>query len=106
MWTISAASDDLAEGPRPLNQKLWRNLRLRELSARQIRARVFVMATNKTAKDRMLEILGEQPDDSSFDDLLAELTVARMVERGLADSENGETISHEEMIRRVASWPT
>jgi predicted transcriptional regulator len=27
-----------------------------------------------------------------------------MVERGLADSEAGRTISHEEMGRRIASW--
>ena len=57
------------------------------------------MASHRTAKDLMLEILGEQPDDSSFDDLLAELALARMVERGLADSESGHTISHEEMVR-------
>ncbi|MFL6234545.1 MAG: hypothetical protein ACJ76N_15545 [Thermoanaerobaculia bacterium] len=34
-----------------------------------------------------------------------ELAFARMVERGLADAENGRTISHEEMKERISSWP-
>lgn len=37
----------------------------------------------KTAKEQMMEILREQPDDSSFDEILRELAFACMVERGL-----------------------
>lgn len=59
-----------------------------------------------TAKERMIEILNQQPDDSSYEELLHELAFARMVERGLADSKAGRTISHEEMGRRIASWAT
>jgi len=33
-----------------------------------------------------------------------ELVFNRMVERGLDDSENGRTISHEEMKKRISSW--
>lgn len=57
-----------------------------------------------TAKERMFETLREQPDDSSYDELLHELAFARMVEHGLADSKAGRTISHEEMGQRIASW--
>jgi predicted transcriptional regulator len=57
-----------------------------------------------SAKDQILEILRNQPDDSSFDELLRELAFVRMVERGLADSEAGRTVSHEEMARRIRSW--
>lgn len=57
-----------------------------------------------TPKERMLQTLEEQPEDSSYDELLRELAFARMIERGLADSEAGRTISHEEMGRRIASW--
>lgn len=57
-----------------------------------------------TAKDQILELVGQQPDDSSFDEILREIALARMVERGLADSEQGRTISHEEMGQRIRSW--
>lgn len=57
-----------------------------------------------TVKERMLEIIQEQPDDSSYDEILRELAFARMVERGLADSDEGRTISSEEMEARISSW--
>lgn len=57
-----------------------------------------------TDKQRMLEILERQPDDSSYDELLRELAFEGMVERGLADADAGRTISHEEMGRRLADW--
>ena len=60
--------------------------------------------TPTTAREQMLQILEEQPEDSSFDELLHELALARMIDRGLEDSENGRTISHEEMSARAASW--
>lgn len=58
----------------------------------------------RTAKDRILETIREQPDDSSYDEILRELTLARMIERGVADSKAGRTISHEELGRRIAAW--
>jgi predicted transcriptional regulator len=60
--------------------------------------------TKSTAKEEMLRLLQEQPDDSSYDELLRELAFARMIERGLADSDAGRTISHEEMGQRIAAW--
>lgn len=58
----------------------------------------------KSDKERLLEIVQEQPEDSSYDEILRELAFARMVERGLADSENGRTLSSEEMDERISSW--
>ena len=57
-----------------------------------------------SAKEQMKAIIEQQPDDSSYDELLRELAFARMVERGLADSDARRTISHEEMGRRIKSW--
>lgn len=57
-----------------------------------------------TAKEQMAAILADQPEDSSYEELLRELVFARMVERGLADSDAGRTVSHEEMEARVSSW--
>lgn len=57
-----------------------------------------------SAKQQMVQIIEEQPEDSSFDELLRELAFARMVDRGLADSDAGRTIGNEEMKRRIDSW--
>ena len=61
-------------------------------------------ATAKTAKQRVLEIVEDQPDDSSYDEILRELAFERMIERGLQDVEEGRTISSEEMLQRIESW--
>lgn len=55
------------------------------------------------AKEKMSEII-QQPDDSSYDEILRELALARMVEKGLEDSRRGRTLSNEEMARRIQTW--
>ena len=57
-----------------------------------------------SAKEQMSEILGRQPDDSSYDELLRELAFNRMVEKGLADMQNGHTISNDDMAKRIKAW--
>ena len=44
-----------------------------------------------TPKEELTRLIERQPDV--------------MVERGLADVDAGRTISHEEMGRRIRSWP-
>lgn len=55
-------------------------------------------------KEVMIRAIQELPDDSSYEEILRELAFARMIERGMADSAAGRTISHEEMGRRIAAW--
>jgi predicted transcriptional regulator len=57
-----------------------------------------------SAKEQMAKIINDQPEDSSFDEILRELAFVRMVERGLEDSEARRTISNEEMSRRIRTW--
>jgi len=57
-----------------------------------------------TAKDELKALLDEQPDDSTVEELVRELAFHVMIQRGLADSKAGRTISHEEMGRRIRSW--
>jgi predicted transcriptional regulator len=57
-----------------------------------------------TAKERIVEIIQQQPDDSSYEEILRELAFARMIEQGLEDSRAGRTISNEEMERRICTW--
>ncbi len=60
--------------------------------------------TMPSAKEQIAKILQDQPDDSSYDEILQKLIFVRMVEKGLADADAGQTISHEEMKRRIRTW--
>lgn len=57
-----------------------------------------------TTKEKMKELIEEQPDDASYDEILRELTFARMVERGLADAREGRVIENDELARRIRTW--
>lgn len=57
-----------------------------------------------STKNQMTTIIQEQPDDSSYDEILRELAFARMIERGLEDSQANRTISNEEMKHRIKTW--
>ena len=57
-----------------------------------------------TAKELITEIVRKQPDDSSFDEIVRALAFDLMVQRGLKDSDEGHTISNDEMERRINTW--
>ena len=62
------------------------------------------MAKQGSAKQTVVEIVQGMPEDSSYDEILQELVMSRMIERGLADVEAGRTISDEEMAKTIDSW--
>ncbi|HJH29341.1 MAG TPA: hypothetical protein C5S51_06560 [Methanosarcinaceae archaeon] len=55
-------------------------------------------------KEQMIHIIQEQPEDSSYDEILRELAFSLMIEKGLSDSDNNRTISNYEMGRRIRTW--
>ncbi len=62
------------------------------------------MSSMSAAKEQLIRLIEEQPDDSSLEEIVREVAFAVMVERGLADSDAGRTIPNEEMARRIESW--
>ncbi|MDX6384224.1 MAG: hypothetical protein QOK48_1797 [Blastocatellia bacterium] len=57
-----------------------------------------------TAKEQIAELIEKQPEDSSYDEIIRVLAFDLMVKRGLKDSDEGRTITNEEMHRRIRSW--
>ena len=57
-----------------------------------------------TAKDELEDLLRSQPDDSSPEELVRELAFHLMIQRGLADSDAGRTISNDDLAHRIRSW--
>jgi len=57
-----------------------------------------------TAKETIKKILENQPDDSSYDEILRELAFKRMIDKGMTDVVDGRVISNEEMKKRIQTW--
>lgn len=58
----------------------------------------------RIAKELMRDIISEQPDGSSFDDILRKLAFHRMVERGLADAGRGKSLTTDQLRQRIKTW--
>ena len=52
-------------------------------------------------KDKVLEPLEQLPPDATVEDAMERLYFLAKVERGLAESDAGETVTHEEAKRRL-----
>ena len=57
-----------------------------------------------TAKEDLRQLIAQQPDDSSYEELVRVLAFSLMVRRGLEDSDAGRTISNADMRRRIRAW--
>ena len=58
----------------------------------------------KTAKQNVLEILQTLPDESSYEDIMEKIYFLKKVETGLKDLQEGRSIPHEEVKKRLAKW--
>ncbi len=58
-----------------------------------------------TTKEAMLKIIQELPPDATVDDAMERLYLLGKIERGIAQADAGQTISHDEARRRLARWP-
>jgi hypothetical protein len=57
-----------------------------------------------TVKDRMSEVIQDQPEDASYEEIIKELAFDKMIENGLMDSREGRTISNEDMKFKIDEW--
>jgi len=55
-------------------------------------------------KERMSEVICNQPEDATYNEILKELAFEKMINNGLEDSRAGKTISNENMKNRINSW--
>jgi predicted transcriptional regulator len=52
----------------------------------------------------MLNAVRELPDDASVEDAMEKLLVLAKIERGLAQADRGEILTHQEVKDRMAKW--
>lgn len=55
-------------------------------------------------KKEIIKIIDSLPEDSSYEEIIKELSFHKMIENGLKDSKNKKIISNNEMKKRIQSW--
>jgi hypothetical protein len=57
-----------------------------------------------TTKEAVIEMIQRMPDDASVPDIMAELYLRKKVHEGLRQLEEGQSLEHEEVVRRMQRW--
>lgn len=55
-------------------------------------------------RDRVIETIKELPNEFDLETVVERLIFIDKVEKGLKQAEEGKTISHEEVKKRVSKW--
>jgi predicted transcriptional regulator len=55
-------------------------------------------------KESVIELLNKLPEDSNYEDIIAEIYFKKKVEEGIQQLDNGEFLSHEEVKKRMEKW--
>ncbi len=58
----------------------------------------------QSAKEEVMKLLKEIPDDSTFEEIQYHLYVRQKIQRGIKDIEEGRTYTQEEMEKRMEKW--
>ncbi len=58
----------------------------------------------KTAKEEVLELLEQLPEDASLEDIQYHIYVRQKIQNGLNAAREGKVIDREEVERRMARW--
>ena len=59
-----------------------------------------------TQKELVLDAINELPDDASIEEIAGRVDFLAAVQKGLDQLDRGESVSHEELKRQLASWLT
>lgn len=59
-----------------------------------------------TVKEQVRKILDQLPDECSAEDVHYQLYLIEKVKRGLKSIDEGKGISHEQVRKQLAPWPT
>jgi len=57
-----------------------------------------------TTKEAVIEMIQRMPDDASVADIMAELYLRKKVDESLRQLDAGESVEHEDVVRRMQRW--
>ena len=61
------------------------------------------MIKNKI-KESVIDLLGRLPEETNYEDIIAEIYFKKQVEEGIEQLDNGQSLSHEEVKKRLERW--
>jgi len=57
-----------------------------------------------TTKEHVIEMIQRMPNESTLEDMMAELYVRQKIDVGLEQLDNGQSLSQEEVEERLSQW--
>lgn len=57
-----------------------------------------------TLKQKVIDSLEKLPPDASLDDIMERIYFIHKIEVGLKQSEQGDVVSHEEVLEKIEKW--
>ncbi|MCX7011399.1 MAG: hypothetical protein NTW86_02320 [Candidatus Sumerlaeota bacterium] len=55
-------------------------------------------------QEKVAQAVQDLPEDASIEDAMARLFLLAKIERGVAQADRGETVSHEAVREKAAKW--
>ncbi|MGM0505846.1 MAG: hypothetical protein ACQER4_01515 [Bacteroidota bacterium] len=62
------------------------------------------MSDPMTLKQKVIDSIERLPQDASLEDIIERIYFIHKVELGLKQSEQGDVITHEELLKRIDEW--
>ena len=79
----------------------WISSSIRRLDKRNI---IYYICVMSSVKEIVSDIIQRQPADASYEEIIKEIAFARMIERGLADSDAGRIFSTDDVRKKIQEW--
>jgi predicted transcriptional regulator len=57
-----------------------------------------------TFKQKIIDSIEKLPQDASLDDIMERIYFIHKIEVGLKQSEQGDVISHDEVLKKIEKW--
>jgi hypothetical protein len=57
-----------------------------------------------STKQQAINLIGNLPDDTSFDDIMEELFFSKKVQQGLSELDNNAVVSHAQIHEEIIKW--
>ena len=55
-------------------------------------------------QEQLIEVIRNQPEDATWNELLEQLFIQKMVDEGLEDVREGRLISNQDALEKIRSW--
>ncbi len=55
-------------------------------------------------QDHLVDLIRQQPEDATWDQLMEQILIQHMVDEGLEDARAGRMLSNEDALTKIRSW--